>query len=238
MLLYYVRHGHPIYNPNQLTELGLLQADAVGKRLAVHGMDKIYASTSNRARQTAQPLCNLLRMEAEVLDWTNEDYAWNEMTVTYEDGRRTWAFWDPETRRLFNSREVRQLGREWYTHPAFANTTFGQGITRIQREADAFMENLGYRHDLENNCYYTEKDWDGRVALFAHEGFGAAFLSCILDIPYPIFSTHSLMTHSGVTAIQSREKDGIVIPELLTYSNDSHIYREGLPTKFRNEFFL
>lgn len=50
MILYYIRHGDPIYNPNQLTPLGERQAEAAAKRLAVYGMDKIYASVSNRAR--------------------------------------------------------------------------------------------------------------------------------------------------------------------------------------------
>ena len=44
MILYYVRHGDPIYNPDSLTELGKRQAEAVAKRLAVHGIDKIFAS--------------------------------------------------------------------------------------------------------------------------------------------------------------------------------------------------
>ena len=44
MLFFYVRHGDPIYNPNQLTPLGKRQAEAVAKRLAMHGIDEIYVS--------------------------------------------------------------------------------------------------------------------------------------------------------------------------------------------------
>lgn len=47
MILYYIRHGNPIYQPNQLTPLGERQAEAVVKRLAVHGIDAIYTSPSN-----------------------------------------------------------------------------------------------------------------------------------------------------------------------------------------------
>ena len=56
MILYYIRHGEPIYDPDCLTELGHKQADAVSKRLALYGVDEIYSSTSIRARQTAEPL--------------------------------------------------------------------------------------------------------------------------------------------------------------------------------------
>ena len=54
MLFFYVRHGDPIYNPDSLTPLGERQAEAVSKRLAMYGIDKIYSSTSNRAYLTAK----------------------------------------------------------------------------------------------------------------------------------------------------------------------------------------
>ena len=41
MLLYYVRHGDPIYDPDSLTPLGQEQAKALAKRLIVHGVDKV-----------------------------------------------------------------------------------------------------------------------------------------------------------------------------------------------------
>ena len=49
MLLFYIRHGDPIYDPDSLTPLGLRQAEAVAKRLSLYGLDEIYASSSNRA---------------------------------------------------------------------------------------------------------------------------------------------------------------------------------------------
>ena len=41
MLLFYVRHGDPIYEPDQLTPLGEQQAEAVARRLALFGVDEI-----------------------------------------------------------------------------------------------------------------------------------------------------------------------------------------------------
>jgi hypothetical protein len=72
------------------------------------------------------------------------------------------------------------------------------------------------------------------VALFAHQGFGLAFLSCLLDIPYPQFSTHFDMCHTGVTVIEFKERDGYAYPLVLTLSSDSHIYKDGLPTNYNN----
>ena len=45
MLLFYVRHGDPIYEPDQLTPLGHRQAESVARRLALFGVDEVYAST-------------------------------------------------------------------------------------------------------------------------------------------------------------------------------------------------
>lgn len=232
MILYYVRHGDPIYEPDQLTELGKLQAAAVGKRLALHGIDRIFSSTSVRARQTARSLCDILKKEPELLDWCNEAYAWEELTLINGQGQKVWCNSDPRTKALFALEEVRQLGREWHTHPAFAENGYGAGVKRLQRETDAFLASLGYRHDLEKNCYYAEAPRQEKVALFAHAGAGAAILSCMLDIPYPVFAPKFNMSHTGVTVISFKEEEGIVLPEVLTFSNDSHLYREGLPTRY------
>ena len=237
MILYYIRHGDPIYHPNQLTPLGERQAEAVAKRVAVHGVDRIYSSPSNRARQTAEPLCQITKMLPEILDWSDEDRLYLEMAQVDCDGKKQWPFRHSEYRNLLNSREVRELGRLWYTHPRFADIGVGPAIARIQRETDDFLESLGYKHDLENNCYHQLRENNDRVAFFAHEGIGVAILSCILDIPYPMMSTHYDMTHTGVTVIQFEEKFGSVIPQVLTFSNDSHLYREGLPTKHQNRTY-
>ena len=66
MLLYIIRHGDPDYSTDTLTEKGVLQAEAVGKRLAATGIDKIYSSPMGRARLTAEPTCRLLGLECNI----------------------------------------------------------------------------------------------------------------------------------------------------------------------------
>ena len=96
MIFYYIRHGDPIYNPNGLTPLGKRQAEALAKRLARHGLDEIYVSTSERAKETALPTCEMLKMEATELDWTNECYAWEDFSVEKESGGKNWIFFLPK----------------------------------------------------------------------------------------------------------------------------------------------
>lgn len=235
MLLFYLRHGEPTYNPDQLTPNGERQAEALARRLSVYGIDEVYSSSSNRARQTAQPTCEILHRDMIVLDWCNEGHAWNELGVVKENGQRTWGFQHEPTAKLMASREIFELGDEWYRHEAFPKS-FEQGIKRIERETDAFLLSLGYRHDREARAYVAEAPSRRRIALFAHQGFGMAFLSAVLDIPYPTVATRFDMQHSGMSVIYFDENKPIVVPRLLQLSNDSHLYRHALSTKYNHEF--
>lgn len=235
MIFYYVRHGDPIYNPDSLTAFGHEQAAALAKRFALHGLDKIYVSSSNRAIQTSRPTCEALGIEADVLDWCNEGHAWSELSIVDENDNRMWLFQHHKTALLFSSPEIRRLDREWYSHPSFDSEKCKKGMDRIQRESDAFMASLGFEHDIENACYKVTRENNERVALFAHQGFGLAFLSALLDVPYPLLSTRFDHGHTGVTAIKLDGKVGeSVIPTVLQLSNDSHLYKEGLSTKYQN----
>lgn len=238
MLLFYVRHGDPDYSVDGLTPRGARQAEAVGKRLAVHGLDKIYSSPAGRARLTAQPTCEMLGMKVETVAFAHEDNAHRATAVTTEDGRRIWGFQHRPTRELFASEEIRRLGREFYKHPHFAGTNFEERIPKIQADIDEWLLTLGYRHDLARNGYIAERPNDDRVALFAHQGFGMLFLSLVLDIPYPEVCVRMDIQHSGVSVIRFGNRDGLIIPTLLQLSNDSHIYREGLSLRYNNQFAL
>lgn len=240
MLFYYLRHADPIYNPDSLTELGKRQAEALGRRLASHSIDKIYASSSKRAQDTARPTAEMTKKNVTVLDWANETYHYKEATVDLGDGRKNWLMHTPEYKLIFRSDEVRALGKEWYTHKAFRDFPIGEGMKRIGREADALFAELGYEHDRENNCYKAVRHNRDRVALFAHQGFGIAFLSQVLDVPYPEFCTSFDLNHSSMTVIEFEPLPGTdkVLPIVRTLSNDSHLYRDGLPTRFCNTEFI
>ncbi len=231
MLFLYIRHGDPIYSPDSLTELGHKQAEALKHRLKLAGIDEIYASTSTRAIMTATPTAEMLGLPIKTLDWCHENHAWQDFSREI-DGKRRWCFDDEETVNLFNSPEVRALDRNWYDHPAFADRNYKEGYQRIAREADAFFESFGYRHRPELHGYEPIEPSKKCVALFAHEGFGRLFLSAVLDIPYPLYSTRFAIGHTSMTAIYFNSTKKIVYPQVLQHSGDSHLFAAGLPTKY------
>lgn len=238
MILYYVRHGDPIYNPDSLTPLGHRQAEAVAKRLALHGIDEIYSSSSTRAIMTSQPTCEILGKEATVLDWCHEREAAKHFWFDSGNGERGWVFAQPSYIERFASKEVVDLGAKWYDHPDFASRTFKEGIEQTRKHAFDFLAQLGFEYDEQKGMYKCTAKDNKRIALFAHQGMGLLLLSIISLIPYPTFSTRFDMTHTGVTVIEFPEKDGYVLPRILTLSDMSHIYREGLPTKYNGGKYI
>ncbi|MBR0278071.1 MAG: histidine phosphatase family protein [Clostridia bacterium] len=237
MLLFYIRHGDPIYNPDSLTPLGERQAEAVAKRLALYGIDEIYSSTAIRAQLTAKPTSEILKKDVKLLDFCNEIYVWNEFAVDDGDGM-DWIFNKPFYKKLFASNEITELGDKWYEHDAVKDYGFEAAINRVNTGLDGFVSEQGYVHNRAERIYQAVSPSDKRVALFAHQGFFISFLSGLLDIPYPIVANHFNICTTGMTVIEFKNEKGISIPKVLTASNDSHLYREGLPTNYIDDIWF
>lgn len=235
MLLFFIRHGDPIYTPDSLTPQGELQSSALAKRLALYGLNRVFVSSAVRAQQTAEPTCRLLGLTPEVLDWTTEHHCSANMMLRWEGKRSRWVWDIPHFIRRFNSPEIRALGRDWATAPEFAEFPFAREMERVDRETDAFLAGLGYEHDRAGCLYRAVRPNEDRVALFAHQGFGMVFLSSLLDIPYPLFSTHFDTGHSSMTVVWFKHTDEFAYPRVIQLSNDSHLYRDGLPTFYQNK---
>jgi len=237
MLLFFVRHGDPTYDPDELTPLGKRQAEAIAKRLALYGLDEIYVSSSNRAIETAQPTCEILKKKAAVLDWTNEGHAWNEQSMELPDGGRVWGFATQKVKDSFTSKSIRELGELWYEHPDYVGTDFAKGHLRIRKQTLDFLEELGYCWDSEKGQYRNLHKGKNRVALFAHHGFGTNFLSAVLNIPFPQVCLKMDIGHTGLTVIEFEEGD-YVIPKMLTLANDGHLLAERMPTCYNNRIYF
>lgn len=229
MIFYYIRHAEPIYNPDSITEFGKKQAESLANRLVIDKVDAIYSSSCNRAVMTASPACKKLGIKCVKLDFAREDQAWADFSLQRSDEHANWCFEYPDIVNMFLNDEVVALGANWYNHEMFKDYKFKEGLQRINKDVDEFFETLGYVHDRKNKEYKVVKTNDRKVVLVAHSGFGMAFLSSVLDIPYNVFSAHhKQMGTACITKIEFKENDGKCIPRLICYSDESHLYKDGL----------
>lgn len=221
MLFIYIRHGEPIYDPDSLTELGKKQAEDVAKYLSIKGVDQIFSSTSNRAIQTALPTAKSFNKEITYLDFAHEKHVWNDLTLSTPTGK-VWLFHSKEILDLFHSREMLELGMNWYEHPKFIHSSYKDVMKQIQHESNHFFAALGYEY-MDYGKYKVTRENDDRVVMFAHQGFGFAFLSLLLNIPYPIFCTRFELGHAEVTLIEFKNEEGYCYPKLISLSNKTHL---------------
>ena len=227
MLLYIIRHGEPIYDPDTLTPLGKKQAEALAKRLSVHGFDKIFTSPNGRARETAEPTCRALGITPQVEPWTSEDLVWRDLSNSDGSG---WSYLGDV--RIMKSDEMTSQDAEWYDSPVFSKALAPkETYERIIEESDRFLAKLGYVR--EGRVYRIEHENRERVALFCHQGFGVTWLSHLLGISPCLFWSSFDMTHTGVTVIHfENNATGYTAPKCLVLSDTSHIYESGLPMRY------
>ena len=223
MLLYIIRHGDPDYTTDTLTERGLKQAEAVGKRIFDSGINRIYSSPMGRAKMTAEPACRLLGLNCEIEEWAKEIEA--EIKTPYPDGELK------SISRLQNS-VFREDGGAFldYAHAykshGIAESRMKEAISFIEENGNRFLEKLGYKY--EDGVYRILRKNEEKVALFCHAAFARAWISVLLRIPLNLMWAGFGYTHTGVTVIEFKNyENGITAPKCLTYSDTSHLYAHG-----------
>ena len=112
MLLYIIRHAEPIYNPDTLTEKGRMQAQALAKRLAVHGLTTVYSSPSGRAMETAKATCDMLGLGLNIEEWTRE--VADRFSITMPSGEKEFVLNVTNTQFLKDGGA--SLGDDWLSH--------------------------------------------------------------------------------------------------------------------------
>ena len=235
MLLYIVRHGIPDYEHDCITEDGVKQAEAVAKRLVRSGIDEVYSSPLNRARQTAEPTCRELGLEMKILPFASEVQAAKYFSVRSENFQFVWAF---KNRPLFLGsdecyRNPSDFGRGYYLDD---DVLAKEGARHLKEESDAFLKSLGYEKLNQGNAYRPIEDNDKRVAVFCHQGLGLHWIAYLMNLPFHLFTAGFNITHSSVSILHFRpeKSDGLVYPMCLCLSDISHLYAENLPMLYGN----
>ena len=214
MHIYFVRHGHPDYANDCLTELGHKQAEAAAKRLMGCGIERIFSSTNGRAVQTAEHTARALGLDVTSFDFMRE-ISWGSV-----DGEPILAKGHPWLLADLFASEGRSLtDTDWREKEPFCKSRVVECERTVIEGLDGWLESLGYKREGE---YYRvlAEDKYGTVAMFSHGGSSSAVLSHILNIPFPQVCGSFRLSCTSVTVVELSAAAGKAACPRLTLLND------------------
>lgn len=222
MRLIFVRHGHPDYKEDCLTELGHVQAEQVAERLKDEGIEKIYSSTCGRAYETALHTASRLNLDINKLDFMRE-ISWGSIDSTpiSEKGQpwRVAAGALKDGIDFFNKTEEESI---WTNNKIAVNKEI------IAESCDEWLETLGYKRE---GSYYRVigADTDATVALFSHGGSSTAALSRLLNLPFAYLLTRLCPDCTAITILNfGNSKDELTAPSIELANDARHIKTNGI----------
>lgn len=222
MRIIFVRHGHPNYELDCLTELGNLHAAAAAERLADEGIEAIYSSTCGRAYETAGHVARKLGLDIVKCDFMRE-ISWGSSDGSPIDFKG--HPWDTVDHMVAKDASI--LERDWAIKAPFANNKLVQDVQRIAEATDVWLEGLGYKREGKYYRACGVNSMPRTVAAFGHGGASAAILSHIFNLPFPFVCSVMGPNYTGITVVSfPDDKDCLVSPRFEIMNDSRHI--EGL----------
>lgn len=227
MRLYIIRHADPDYPNNTITPEGHLEAQALSKRLALHGLDRIYVSPMGRAIDTMRYTAELLKMEYGIEEWTKE---LNHLKLENTPYGRL-SHWDLPGE-VIRSQEPMPTHDSWKELSYYAGTQSTETFDYLREHSDEFLRRQGFER-VGGKYRILDKNQD-QVAVFCHGGFGLTWLAHLLELPLSLVWSGFWMPPSSVTTILFDERsDEWATPRCIGFGDVSHLYAEGLPVRPR-----
>ena len=143
MKIIFVRHGHPNYNEDCLTELGHPQAGAAAERLSTEKIDKIFSSTCGRAVETAQHIAARHDLDITQFDFMRE-IRWGVPNT--DDFVHPWSLVDEWVK---NGKDIMSL--DWKNDPDYKGHQVVESYNNLAICFDELLETLGFKRE---GCYY------------------------------------------------------------------------------------
>lgn len=217
MRIIFVRHGHPDYEKDCLTELGHLHAAAAAERLRNEGVERIYSSTCGRAFETAQHLGNLIGLPAIGCDFMRE-ISWGDADGPAYANGHPWTI----AEQMAAAGEM-LVDPDWRAHPDFCRNRLLACCDKVAGETDAWLASLGF---VREGLYYRAAGGaPGALAAFGHGGASAAMLSHLFNLPFP-FVCHTMgPDYTGITIVELPDRLGMLVSPRFELLNDARHIR-------------
>ena len=211
----FVRHGHPNYRKDCLTELGHEHAAADAQRLKDEGICEVHSSSCGRAVETAQYTANLLGLPVIQHDFMRE-IGWGSVdgSELFENGH-PWLTTDDMILRGENLMRV-----DWRETDRFRNNKVVQFVDNVAVCIDQWLETLGYTR--EGSLYrVTGSNTDRTIAMFSHAGSSSAAMSHMFNLPFPYFCKAMEMNLTSISIVHLLDTPNELVLPRFEIANDS-----------------
>lgn len=225
MKIIFVRHGHPNYKNDCLTELGHLHAEAAAERLANEKVDKIFASSCGRAYETAEHIAARHNMDITKLDFMRE-MSWGKKDT--EDFLHPWncvGRWVQEGKAILNP--------HWQEGTDFEGRTVTACYNKVASGFDKWLSTLGYKREGD---YYriTEKN-DETIMLVSHGGSSSAAIAHIFGLPFTFVCRTIAPDYTAITVVDFKGETGeLTSPQFEIVNDARHIKGVAIENYFGN----
>ncbi len=217
MRIVFVRHGHPNYANDCLTELGRLHAAAAAERLTGEGIEEIYSSTCGRAYETAGYTAAKLGLSIHKCDFMRE-ISWGSAddNPLFLDGHP----WDTVEDMIAHDESL--LEPDWTEGERFHRNKMVTDVQKIATATDDWLAHLGYVR--KGKYYHACGNTDRTIAAFGHGGASAAILSHMFNLPFPFTSSIMGPDYTAVTVVSlPNQTDRLVSPHFELLNDARHI---------------
>lgn len=221
MELLLIRHGQPAWldelgrgdnNPG-LTETGRRQSLQTGARLVGSDVTEVLASTARRARETVEPIAQML-----------------QMATTHEED--LWEVHPPDEWHGAPAEVVAATFREWRGKPREAwwegphGEPFRAFHTRITATIERLLGERGITRNADDpdHLWNVARDDDRRFVVVAHNGTNSVILSHLLGIdPQPWEWERFSSNHAAITTLRTTNIANAAIWSLQHFSAVDHL---------------
>lgn len=220
MRVIFVRHGHPDYDKNCLTELGHRQAEAAAERLSGEQVHSVYASSYGRAIETAQHIAAKHGLPVDVREFICELH-WGSVDdqPIFKEGH-PWFVSDDMI-----ASGISLTDPNWAQKEHFNRNILVSHVKRVEEGTDEWLAELGYSR--EGNYYRVTRKNDSTVILVSHAGSSGAALAHMLNLPFPFVCPVLSPDFTGISVIKFLGKTGqLTTPRVEILSDARHI--EGI----------
>ena len=218
MRIIFVRHGHPDYAHDCLTELGRQHAAAAALRLQDEGIEAIYSSTHGRAMETASHLAEALHLPVTGCEFMRE-INWGSVDgePLFADGHP----WDTVDRMVAQGESL--VDPDWQNSETFRRNRVEQCVEKVAAGTDAWLATLGYTR--EGLYYRAGKDTKRTIAAFGHGGASTAILAHLFNLPFPFVTSTMGPDYTGITIVELPDAEGALVKPRLEMLNDTRHIR-------------